>query len=235
MKKLFILILFITIQTNAQVIMTFAGTGTGGHTGDGGLATAAELNAPRDIAIDPSGNLFISDVNNFVIRRITASNIISTVAGSGTSGYSGDGGAATAANISHNGIAVDALGNIYFSDYNFNVRKINTSGIISTIAGNGTAGYSGDAGAATAAQLYDPQGIAVDGSGNIYIADNHNNVIRRVNSSGIISTFAGTGTAGYSGDGAAATLAKLNSPWGLAVDGSGIFTLQTRATRLFVR
>ncbi len=222
MKKLLMAgALFITITCNAQTITTYGGDGSGGHSGDGGLATAAAINAPRDIVLDGLGNLIIAEANSYYIRKINTSKIISTIGGSGTSGYSGDGGAALLANISPNSIAMDIAGNIYFSDYNFNVRKINTSGTISTIAGSGVSGYAGDGGAATTAKLFDPRGVVVDGLGNIYIADNQNNVIRKVNTSGTITTFAGNGTAGYSGNGGAATSAQLNGPWGLAVDAAG--------------
>ncbi|MCB4791590.1 MAG: carboxypeptidase regulatory-like domain-containing protein [Elusimicrobia bacterium] len=150
---------------------------------------------------------------------------ITTVAGNGDPGYSGDGGSATAAKLyDPRGVAVDAAGNIYFSDNaNSVVRKISPSGIISTIAGDGTgvAGYSGDGSSATSAKLKNPQGIAVDASGNVYIADFGNNVIRKVDASGNISTIAGTGTADFSGDGGSAASSALNQPWGVAVDASG--------------
>ncbi len=135
--------------------------------------------------------------------------IITTIAGNGTAGYSGDGGAATDATLNvPYGVAIDRIGNIYFSDNTNNViRKVNYIGIITTIAGNGTAGYSGDGGAATLAQLNGPTGLTIDAVGNIYIADQYNNCIRKINSGGIISTFAGdgsyagTGTGGFGGDG----------------------------------
>ena len=140
--------------------------------------------------------------------------IISTVAGNGSAGYSGDGGAATAAELNEPlGVTVDASGNLYIADYVNNViRKVTPSGIIGTVAGNGTGGYSGDGGAATAAELYGPVGVAVDASGNLYIADYFNNRIRKVTPSGIIGTVAGNGTEGYSGDGGAATAAGLYYP-----------------------
>src|ERR1700757_288061 len=149
--------------------------------------------------------------------------IITTIAGNGTGSYNGDGTQATNADISSpKGIICDISGNIYIADYsNQRIRIVNTSGIINTIAGNGTAGYSGDGGQATNAELHNPQGVTFDAAGNIYIADYANNRIRIINTAGIINTFAGNGTAGYSGDGAAATVAKLNGPQGVAVDAIG--------------
>ena len=148
--------------------------------------------------------------------------IINTIAGNGIPIDTGDGGHATAAAInSPMGVAIDSSGNVYIAEYSHCIRKINSSGIISTIAGNYTPGYTGDGGAATAAQLFAPYGVAIDRSGNVYIADKGNNVIRKVNTSGIISTIAGNGIAGYSGDGGAATAAELNTPTGVAVDRSG--------------
>lgn len=223
MKKILltVAVLIFAFTTNAQIITTFAGNGTHGHSGDGGMATAAAIGSPGAMAFDGSGNLFVAESNGSYIQKITTSGIISTVAGLGYAGYTGDGTAATLASIAPNGIAVDASGNIYFSDYYFVVRKIDTSGIISTIAGSGIIGDSGDGGPATDAKLYNPEGIVVDGSGNIYIADAYSNVVRKVSTNGTISTFAGNRTAGYSGDGGPATAAELSRPWGLAIDGAG--------------
>lgn len=203
------------------VITTFAGSGTIGYSGDGGPATAAEMSTPTGLAIDGEGNVYISDYNNMVIRMVNTAGIITTFAGNGGHGYSGDGGAATSAELNYPvGLAVDNANNVYITDYlNSAIRKVNTSGIITTVAGNGTAGYNGDGGEAFNAELNYPRGVAVDGSGNIYIADYGNNVIRKVNASGIINTFAGVGIAGYSGDGSIALIAKLNAPWGITVDG----------------
>jgi sugar lactone lactonase YvrE len=148
---------------------------------------------------------------------------INTIAGTGTGGYSGDGGAATTANF-YNPAAIkrDAIGNLYVADFsNHRVRKIDTSGVVTTIAGNGSATYAGDGGPATAASIRQPGGIALDGSGNIYISDNFNNRIRKIDASGNISTVAGNGTGGYSGDGGAATAAMINRPMGITTDGSG--------------
>ena len=209
--------------STSGVISTVAGNGTGGYSGDGAAATSAKLQYPTGVAVDGSGNIYIADFNNNRIRKVSTSGVISTVAGNGTAGYSGDGGAATSAQLFQPfGVAVDGSGNIYIAEQGNNViRKVSTSGIISTVAGNGTAGYSGDGAAATSAQLNIPHGVAVDGSGNIYIVDLNNQVIRKVNTSGTISTVAGNGSPGYSGDGGAATSAQLNVPFGVAVDGSG--------------
>jgi len=241
---IFILTLFsFTSHAQSYIINTFAGngygatgnTGSGGYTGDGGQATGAELNNPAGVSLDDSGNVYIADTWNNVIRKVNTRGIISTIAGNGygkgtgNGGFSGDGGAATLAELNGSTeVAVDDSGNVYIADAgNFRVRKVNTKGIISTIAGKDTAGYSGDGGPATLAKLYYPSGVAVDTSGNIYIADYYNNVIRKVNTKGIISTIAGnsygagTGKGGYSGDGGAATLAKLYWPTDVKLDGSG--------------
>ncbi len=204
-------------------ITTIAGTSTAGYSGDGGLATSAQLNYSQGVAVDNSGNIFIADQSNHRVRKVDTSGNISTVAGTGTPGYSGDGGLATSAQLwQPSGVAVDSSGNIYIADYTNNrVRKVDASGNISTVAGTGTPGYSGDGGLATSAQLWQPSGVAVDSSGNIYIADYTNNRVRKVDASGNISTVAGTGVAGYSGDGGLATSAQLKNPNGLAVDSSG--------------
>ncbi len=207
----------------AGIINTIAGTGTLGFSGDGGPATSADFSYPVGVALDGSGNIYIADQGNNRIRKINTSGIISTIAGTGATGYSGDGASATSAQLSAPcGITVDALNNIYFSDRGNNcVRKINSAGIINTIAGTGVGGFSGDGGPATSAKLNAPFCIAVDASGNIYIADTFNSRIRKVSSSGTISTIAGIAFAGFSGDGGPATSAKLNFPAGIAIDPSG--------------
>ncbi|MFB5761966.1 cadherin-like beta sandwich domain-containing protein [Paenibacillus medicaginis] len=204
-------------------ISTVAGTGSEGYSGDGRAATTAQLNNPFGVAVDNSGNLYIADFNNNRIRKVDSLGNISTVAGTGSEGYSGDGRAATTAQLAGpTGVAVDNSGNLYIADFmNNRIRKVDSSGNISTVAGTGENGYSGDGGAATTAQLSDPQGVAVDSSGNLYIADRGNNRIRKVDSSGNISTVAGTGEWGYSGDGGAATTAQLYYPFDVAVDSSG--------------
>jgi sugar lactone lactonase YvrE len=214
------------VSASSGVIERVAGNGTSGYSGDEGYATNATLNSPNGVALDPSGDIYIADTNNDVIRKVTASSdIITTVAGSGSAGYSGDKGAATSAKLTiPDSVAVDSSGNIYIADTGNNViREVAaSSGDITTIAGNGTSGYSGDNGAATSAKLSIPNGVAVDSSGNTYVADTGNNVIREiVASSGEIKTVAGTGTSGYSGDNGKSTSAKLNSPYGVALDSSG--------------
>jgi sugar lactone lactonase YvrE len=205
------------------IITTVAGNGKGGYSGDGGPATDAELSEPQGVAVDASGNLFIADGGDNVIRKVGTNGIITTVAGYGTAGYSGDGGPATKAELNHpEGVAVDAVGNLFIADAsNERIREVGTNGIITTVAGNGyvinngSGGYSGDGGPATNAELNDPQGVAVDASGNLFIADFYNNRIREVGTDGIITTVAGNGyvkpigTGGYSGDGGPATKAEL--------------------------
>ena len=213
-----------TASAQSGIITTIAGNATPGYGGDGGPATAAQMNYPQGVAIDATGNLYVSDVQNQAVRKITPAGIITTIAGNGTQGFSGDGGPATAAELSRPyGVAVDAGGNVYIADcFNFRVRKVNPAGIITTFAGIGSLpAYSGDGGPATAAAVEYPNAVAVDASGNVYIADYINSVIRKVNTAGIISTIAGTGTSGFSGDGGPATAAQINQPWGLAFDGSG--------------
>ncbi len=202
-------------------INAFAGSGQAGSDGDGGQALAATLNSPAAITFDASGNFYVVEFNSGVIRKIVPSGVISTFAG--VRRFSGDGGQALAATFYFpSGVAVDAAGNTYVCDLgNYRVRKITPSGIVSTFAGNGVAGFAGDNGAATAASLNQPSGAAVDSAGNVYIADTVNHRVRKVTAAGIISTVAGTGTAGSSGDGGAATSAQLNSPAGVAIDSAG--------------
>ncbi len=214
------------VSAATGVISTVAGNGSYGYAGDGEAATSAELNEPQAIAVDGGGNLYIADTNNRVIRKVAAATgIISTVAGTGSYGYSGDGGPATSAGLSDPyGIAVDAAGNLYIADtYNEVIRKVTiATGVISTVAGNGSGGYAGDGGPATSAELSSPEGIAVDGAGNLYIADTYNSVIRKVTAAtGVISTVAGNGNFGYSGDSGPATSAELSNPDGVAVDAGG--------------
>ncbi|HTA82431.1 MAG TPA: T9SS type A sorting domain-containing protein [Bacteroidia bacterium] len=205
------------------MISTIAGNGTAGYNGDGAPATATELNSPQAVAVNSSGAIYIADYGNNRIRTINSAGDIVTVAGNGTGGFTGDGTAATAAEIFHpTSITFDAAGNLYISDAGNNrIRKVNTAGIISTVAGNGTAAYAGDGLAATAASISSPYGISVDANNNLFIADYGNNRIRMVTSSGIISTVAGNGTAGFAGDGGAGTASELNYPHGTSVDASG--------------
>jgi sugar lactone lactonase YvrE len=212
------------VTASTGVISNFAGSGAAGFSGDGGSATAAQLNNPIAVAVDSSGNVYISDWSNQRIRKVSISGTITTVAGSNTAGYAGDGGQATSAQINRPvGLALDSLGNLYFSDYyNNRIRMVTPTGTISTVVGNGSGSYSGDGGAATASAINNPQEIAIDSANNLYIADWSNHRIRKVTASTqIITTVAGNGTQGYSGDGGAATSAQLNNPIGVAVDGSG--------------
>ena len=224
--KLFILCITIAgllHQSKAQIITTVVGNGTGSYSGDGGAATAAEINRPMGIACDAAGNLYIADTYNNVIRKVNTTGVISTYAGTGTAAYGGDGGQATAAQLNGpGGVNVDTAGNLYIVDtYNNRIRKVDASGIITTIAGTGTPGFSGDGGRAVSAEIFQPSGMAIDVAGNLYIADYTNRRIRIVNTLGIISTIAGNGTGGYSGDGGPATSAELNSASGVAVDTMG--------------
>ena len=224
MKKLFfILYLFLPVLAEAQNIYTSAGTGVASYTGDGGLATSATIHQPIGCFYDASGNIYISDQQNNCIRKVNTSGIISTIAGTGVPGFSGDGGLATAATIhTPGGVFVDAAGNVYFADgLNNRVRKVNTSGIISTIAGNGTPGYSSDGISATTSELNNPIGVAVDAAGNVYICDQQNHRVRKVNTSGIISTIAGNGVIGYTGDGGLATGAQVSYPNYVTLDATG--------------
>jgi uncharacterized repeat protein (TIGR01451 family) len=205
------------------VVTRFAGTGVAGQAGDGGPALSAELNSPNGVAADSLGNVYIADSNNERILKVDTFGVITTVAGSGSCCYSGDGGPATVAELYYpTGVAVDAAGNLYIADSNNQrIRRVNAAGVITTLAGNGTAGYSGDGGASTSAELYYPYGVAVDASGNLYIADSNNSRVRMVSAGGIITTVAGVGTCCFSGDGGAATKAQLDSPTGVAVDAAG--------------
>ena len=207
-------------------ISTFAGTGVRGDSRDVGPASEAQLSEPEAVAVDGAGNVYIADSANQRIRRVdAATGTISTIAGSGHWDYGGDGSPATEAHLRHpRGVAVDGTGNLYISDSGNNrIRKVDAAtGIISTIAGTGEWGYSGDGGLATQAQLGDPLGVAVDGDGNVYTADAGSNRIRKVDAAtGIISTFAGTGEWGNSGDGSPATQAHFEEPHGVALDGDG--------------
>ena len=208
----------------AYTITTVAGNGTAGFSGDSGPGNAAQLNGPFSAALDSSGNLYIADQFNHRIRMVDSSGNISTVAGNGTAGYTGDGGAATSANLNDpQGVLVDSSGNIYIADTNNNaVRKV-SGGKISSIVGSssGSAGYTGDGGQGTSAQVSHPSALALDSAGNLFIADTSNECIRKLTPQGIISTFAGQGGAGFGGDGGLAARAQFSNPSGLAFDGAG--------------
>jgi uncharacterized protein (TIGR03437 family) len=209
-------------QINSSgIISTVAGNGTPGFAGDGGAAASAQVAFPKAVATDASGNLYFADTGNQRVRKIV-NGTISTVAGNGTSGYSGDGGSAVNATLnSPSGLAFDSAGNLYIADYSNNVVRKVSNGVISTYAGSGLQAYAGDGGKAIAAGLHGPLGLAFDASGNLYIADSGNHVVRMVTPGGVISTFAGNGNLGDSGDGGLAVNALLANPFGVAVDAAG--------------
>lgn len=207
------------------VITTVAGSSNTLSTGigDGGAATSAALSFPRGLAVDSSGSLYIADSGNRRVRKVDTNGIISTVAGNGRTGSVGsvgDGGAATSATLTPAGLALDGAGNLFIADSADSLIRKVSGGTITSVAGIGFGGYSGDASTATKAALREPQGVAVDGAGNLFIADTGNNVIREV-SSGIINTAAGNGGIGSYGDGGPAGAATLDNPTGIVVTGSG--------------
>nr|WP_168723356.1 RICIN domain-containing protein [Streptomyces sp. SAT1]ANO41926.1 hypothetical protein A8713_032185 [Streptomyces sp. SAT1] len=204
-------------------ISTVAGTGTAGFSGDDGPAAQARLSWPRELAVDRSDVLYIADSGNHRIRKITPDGKISTVAGTGTAGFSADGSAATAARLNGPyGVALDSTGTLYFSEYgNHRIRRMTADGKLGTVAGNGAAGFRGDDGPAASAQLNGPHAVAVDSEDVLYVVDYGNHRVRKVTADGRISTVAGTGSAGFSGDGGPAASAKLKAPVGVAVDSTG--------------
>ena len=196
-------------------------TVAGGYVGADVPATNASLKAPVALLADKFGNLLIADTSHQLVRRVDTNGIITTVAGNGNSGYSGDGGQATNACLNNpSGVAMDAAGNLFIAEGNNVVRRVDTNGIIMTVAGGGP-DYPGDSEAATNVSMWNPTGMTVDTSGNLFIAVMWNNVVRRVDTHGVITTVAGNGTNGCSGDGGAATNASLNNPSGVAVDAVG--------------
>jgi trimeric autotransporter adhesin len=212
------------LNATTGVLTLVAGIGTPGFSGDNGPATSAQLNYPCGVAVDSAGNLYIAELNNNRIRRVS-NGVITTVAGNGTPGFSGDNGPATGAELAGpEGVAVDSAGNLYIADTgNSRIRRV-SNGVITTVAGNGCGsngcGFSGDNGPATSAELTNAEGIAVDSAGNLYIADTYNQRIRRV-SNGVITTVAGNGARGFGGDNGPATSAGLSGPAGVAVDSAG--------------
>jgi sugar lactone lactonase YvrE len=212
-------------NSSASLSYTLAGNGSSGYSGDGGPATVASLNYPAGSAVDASGNIYIVDDYNQVVRKVAAgTGIISTVAGNGIHGYTGDGGPAIKAELAFPAaVALDSAGNLYIVDSGNSVIRMVApgTGTITTFAGTGSAGYSGDNGPATSAQLSSPAGIAVDGTGNVYISDGSYRVRQVAAKTGIIATYAGNGNYGDSGDGGPAVNAELGYPAGLATDSSG--------------
>ncbi len=203
------------------VISTFAGTGDWGYSGDGGPAVEAMLGWPTGVAVDRNGRVYIADESNRRVRRIDASGVIETIAGTGNWGFSGDGGPATEADLSGiDNIATDRRGNVFVAE-NRRIRKIDRSGVITTIAGTGRAGDSGDGGSATEVGLSWLLDVAADAGGNVYVADYGNHRVWIIDADGTIATLAGTGESGYSGDGGSATEAQLSYPRGVAVDANG--------------
>jgi uncharacterized protein (TIGR03437 family) len=203
------------------IIVPFAGNGNLGSSGDGGLAVSAALNNPQSVTLDSTGNVYIADTNNNRIRKVTPAGIISTVAGTGRGGFTGDGGPADKARLnSPYGVALDGAGNLFIADTaNFRIRKVAvSSGLISTVAGNGSFGNSGDNGPAVDARLNTPYSVAISREGNLFIVDVGDHKVRRVSPDGIITRAIGTGTAGYSGDGGPAASAQIDTPTGIGFD-----------------
>ena len=216
------------------VITTVAGNGTCCFSGDGGEATSAQLSIPSGVAVDSAGNIYIADTGNLRVRKVV-NGVITTLAGNGTPGFSGDNGPAASAQfgeyfpqdddpntytVGPTGVAVDFAGNVYIADTNNNrIRKV-SNGVITTMAGNGSAGFTGDGGEAAKAPLLEPYSVAVDSAGNLYIADTLNNRLRKV-SNGVIATLAGDGELRFGGDNGPAGSAQLYDPYGIAVDSAG--------------
>jgi uncharacterized protein (TIGR03437 family) len=227
------------VDTNG-VITTIAGTGVGSFSGDGGPATAATLQCPTRVALDGFENLYIADQCNHRIRKIDRNGIITTVAGSGTpgaqfGGFSGDGGAATGAQFKHpTSVTIDRGGNIYVTDQqNHRIRRVAANGTVTTIAGSGVQGFSGDGGQATAAATNQPGTVAVDSTGNVYFADNLAHRIRKVDRNGIITTVVGNGVASSTGDGGPPSAATVNNPFGITLDDQGnLYVVESSGNRI---
>ena len=219
-------------------ITTVAGVGQYGYNGDGIKATTTAMGFPRGLVVNAGGEFWYSDPGNNRVRMVNSSGIVNTVAGNGTAGYKGDGGAATSAEINQpSGLALDASNNLYFADTGNNVvRMVNSSGNIHTIAGNGTAGFSGDGGAATSASLNSPHGLAFDTNGNLYIADDLNNRVRIVSGLGThtvtINTYAGDGNPGVAGDGGLATKAAIGLPRGVLITNTTLYISEAAQSRV---
>ena len=223
------------VGTNG-IITTVAGNGNYGDSGDGGPATNAAITPfSGDIVLDGEGNIYFVDLYSSRIREVGINGIITTVAGNGNNGDSGDGGPATNAEINDdNGILIfDSSGNLFFLNHDpggYRIRRVDTNGVIGTVAGNGSEGYNGDGSPATSKEVDGPAGITVDGSGNLYIADFNNHWIVKADISGMVSTVAGGSSSCFSSfdcaqDGSPATSAQINTPLSVTVDGSGSFLL----------
>lgn len=209
--------------TRTGLITTIAGTGQVGSSGDGGPGTSATLNQPSGLAVDSSGSIYIADTNNHRIRRLSNTGILTTVAGTGANAFAGDNGPASLASLSYPvGLAIDSNGDLLIADAGNNrIRKLaNSTGLITTVAGSAY-GSGGDGGQALLASFYFPTGVAVDSGGSIYVADTGNNAVRKISSNGVISKFAGTGTAGNTGNGGLATSARLAAPGQICFDSQG--------------
>jgi sugar lactone lactonase YvrE len=208
-----------------------AGTGRAGFSGDGGPAIEAELGWTYDLAVDPAGNIYLVDVDHHRIRMVDTEGVISTIAGTGRRGYSGDGGPATDARLYNpTGIALDQDGNIYFADgWNDVIRRIDASGVITTIAGSGRQGFSGDGRRATRARFNHPEHVAVDADGTVYIEDTGNHCIRMVDADGIITTIVGICESGFSGDEGPAVDAQLSEPSGMLLAPGGVLYIADSA------
>ena len=220
---LLIFFIFSVISSNCQTISTVAGNGVNAYVGDGGLATNASIGGVGGIVFDHEGNYYIVE-NNFTIRKISTLGIISKYAGVGTMGYSGDGNSAILAQFQDIGLLfVDSADNLYVSDtHNNRIRKINSlTGIITTVIGNGNAGFSGDGGMATSAEINAPIDVAFDNIGNLFFSDYFNYRIRKVSNTGIISTIAGNGVKGWGNDGIPAIATELEGPYALKTDEEG--------------
>jgi uncharacterized protein (TIGR03437 family) len=223
MQGKILLPLLVAAIASGQTINTFAGTGAAGYTGDGGPATQAEINRVVGLATDAAGNIYLADQNNNVVRKVDTKGVITTFAGTSTAGFSGDGGPAAQAELNGPlGVCVAPNGGIYVNDYgNLRVREISPSGIITTVAGTGLTGNGGDGGPAIAATFTIPIRCAVDSAGNLFIVDQGAFRVRKVDLSGTITAYAGTGAQGFSGDGGPAVQAEMNNPTWVTVDASG--------------
>ena len=223
-QVLLFLLVFCAVNGRGQNIVTIAGNGTLVNNGDGGIATNAGIYLPTNCIIDKQGNFYISTAVGNTVRKISASGIISKIVGTGLGGFSGDNGIATSAQLNNiQFVALDSSDNMYVTDeLNNRVRRIDKlTGIITTIAGNGTAGFAGDGFPSTNSILNNPNGLCFDKKGNLYIADYGNSRIRKIGISGIITTFAGTGVNGYNGDGGLADTSKLRGALELCSDDIG--------------